>query len=501
MLPHTYDDALHLRRMVSIAKSLAAVPPISAIRMGSVDGGQLVYGGKTAALVTQTSDDVKLRFSTDESFDIQGLPITVKVSQLYGTPDAKIRELKKHEFEITVPFRSDMPKGRSSFAVIANNGQSDGNPAIITVNRSLGLLNRRPKFNVPDEITIVPGQKNEYEIDVTDPEGFEVTLAKHLQTPGELEGKRFIWNCPAGHPTGDFPMTVIASDGCTGSSYSAIQLPLKVQTTIAKLVSDRSEGSVPLTVNFSSADSRDTKAGVVTFHWDFGDGHTSKEPNPTHTFNSAGYHEVRLTVSAGTEVATKTTVINARHNWNKVIDNGWGTKGVFSHVWNVDPDLMAKPSKFGRHKSLQVLVKKRSAIRKPIESKAKIKTPCFVDAEFYRANQVRGSGIEILGAVLGRGVGADGETFSDGFSFSDQRDQFFISDFPAIPANLARLRVYVTPDPNHAGRFVFSGYLNCDGDEVFFRFDNRELANHRVAILGGEWGSQHFTRFQVWTSQ
>ncbi len=56
-------------------------------------------------------------------------------------------------------------------------------------------------------------------------------------------------------------------------------------------------GQAPLTVQFSSHGSYDPNATALTYHWDFGDGHTSNEPNPTHTFTEEGIYEVKLVVT------------------------------------------------------------------------------------------------------------------------------------------------------------------------------------------------------------
>src|SRR5690606_22823357 len=52
---------------------------------------------------------------------------------------------------------------------------------------------------------------------------------------------------------------------------------------VARIESDVTSGPLPLEVQFSSAGSRDPDGTEVTFAWDFGDGATSTEANPTHT--------------------------------------------------------------------------------------------------------------------------------------------------------------------------------------------------------------------------
>jgi MYXO-CTERM domain-containing protein len=57
-------------------------------------------------------------------------------------------------------------------------------------------------------------------------------------------------------------------------------------------------GQAPLQVAFSSAGSSDPDTGqTLTYAWDFKDGNTSTEQNPTHTFATAGSYDVLLTVT------------------------------------------------------------------------------------------------------------------------------------------------------------------------------------------------------------
>ncbi|HVK24026.1 MAG TPA: ThuA domain-containing protein [Actinokineospora sp.] len=60
---------------------------------------------------------------------------------------------------------------------------------------------------------------------------------------------------------------------------------------------DRRSGPAPLTVAFTSAGTRDADGDVLTYRWDFGDGTTSTDPNPTHAFAAAGEYPVTLTVT------------------------------------------------------------------------------------------------------------------------------------------------------------------------------------------------------------
>ena len=75
----------------------------------------------------------------------------------------------------------------------------------------------------------------------------------------------------------------------------------------AGFISDSTSGIAPLTVRFT-----DSSSGTVSsWKWDFGDGMSSGEKNPTHIFSSAGSFPVILTVSgpAGENQTTKTIVV------------------------------------------------------------------------------------------------------------------------------------------------------------------------------------------------
>lgn len=53
------------------------------------------------------------------------------------------------------------------------------------------------------------------------------------------------------------------------------------------------QGAVPLTVTFSDQ----SKGDITSWSWDFGDGKTSSEPQPVHTYTSVGKFAVSLTVT------------------------------------------------------------------------------------------------------------------------------------------------------------------------------------------------------------
>jgi glucose/arabinose dehydrogenase len=67
-------------------------------------------------------------------------------------------------------------------------------------------------------------------------------------------------------------------------------------------------GPNPLTVNFSSNGSSDPEGKTLTYSWNFGDGVTSTQANPSHTYTVAGPYQARLTVSDGVNSTLSTPI-------------------------------------------------------------------------------------------------------------------------------------------------------------------------------------------------
>ena len=69
------------------------------------------------------------------------------------------------------------------------------------------------------------------------------------------------------------------------------------QWPVAVAGADIAGGDIPLSVSFSASGSHDPDGVTLSHAWDFGDGATSAEPNPSHTFTEAGAYVVTLTVT------------------------------------------------------------------------------------------------------------------------------------------------------------------------------------------------------------
>ena len=295
---HNYDDTAHMRNMTDLARHLKTPPPVALVRVLDAKGGRLVYGLKKTVLVHQGSNQtVRLLVSVEDSYDPIGRPLSFQWKVLYGNLKTKIeQEGKSPVYNITVPYDRKLPKGRTAIILTADNGMCRGNPAVINIYRTHGRQNRRPTFTGLRDHTILPGETVKFDIKTVDPDGFPVVLYRWADEVGRIEGHTFSWTCPPDHPDSDEPITVVASDQTCGNGYNSGQAFIRVRSTLAAPSADKVRGPAPLTVRFSAKGSRDKAGPVRAFIWNFDDGHSSREPEPTHVFETPGIYRVRLSV-------------------------------------------------------------------------------------------------------------------------------------------------------------------------------------------------------------
>ncbi|MEV7866164.1 ThuA domain-containing protein [Streptomyces sp. NPDC088124] len=73
------------------------------------------------------------------------------------------------------------------------------------------------------------------------------------------------------------------------------------KSPIAAAKASKTSGTSPLKVTFSSAGTEDPDGDELSYAWDFGDGATSTDANPVHTYRKNGTYTARLTVTDPTE--------------------------------------------------------------------------------------------------------------------------------------------------------------------------------------------------------
>lgn len=95
----------------------------------------------------------------------------------------------------------------------------------------------------------------------------------------------------------------------TGEQHAVLWKP--VSAPVADFTADPISGVYPLTVNFTDQ----STGNITSWEWEFGDGETSTNQNPTHTYEDPGIYTVELTVTGpgGTDTETKADYIVVEH--------------------------------------------------------------------------------------------------------------------------------------------------------------------------------------------
>ncbi len=93
-------------------------------------------------------------------------------------------------------------------------------------------------------------------------------------------------------------LTVTDAGGLEDTTSLTIEVDAANGAPLAFVTATPTTGTAPLLVNFTGNMSIDD-VGIVSYAWDFGDGDTSTEIDPTHTYTAAGMYVATLTVTDG----------------------------------------------------------------------------------------------------------------------------------------------------------------------------------------------------------
>ena len=495
---HNYNESLHMRNMVNMARNMKVAPPIAIMRTIRNKGGEVVYFLKTTILVKQKEfQTIKLTISTEDCYDLQGLPLTFKWKVLYGHKNVQIKKGEKQGYyDITIPYDSGLPRGRTAIALVVNNGYYDSNPAIINIYRDYNKENLRPIFEGLRDVTILPGEKVEFELKGHDPEGRAVKFYQWAGEVGFLKGNKFVWQSPPDCPEKVEKVTIIASDQTSGNSYNSKQVKIEVRSTVAEIKCDHIEGRVPLEVVFSGAGSRDSQGGRLNYFWEFDDGTKSKGKKVKHIFDTPGFYNVKLKVvgpSGSHEVAK---LVHVKHNWSKVLDRGWSNL-IMDNLWESIPENA--PVSLVRFKLLIYDKQKNQSFS--LSTTKDFKPPMFVLIRYKRAKDKSKSetGFDILGTVLGHVSGKSGRQECLWNKNMGQKEILCFARSQRFPRQESILKMYVTKDPKNKNKFRYMGILSNEYGEHFFRMDGQDVQPGKLKILSGNARARfEVYDFKVW---
>jgi hypothetical protein len=121
----------------------------------------------------------------------------------------------------------------------------------------------------------------------------------YLGTPQYTNGKwQVTFFPPLDANIGDYDFQVKFSDGDEESSWAFSSTSLKVKNNLPSVDIETTGSQNSKSVSFSATvTDLENSLSDLTFEWNFGDGTTSSERNPTHPFEKSGLHTVTLTVT------------------------------------------------------------------------------------------------------------------------------------------------------------------------------------------------------------
>ncbi|HSK70547.1 MAG TPA: PKD domain-containing protein, partial [Pyrinomonadaceae bacterium] len=116
-------------------------------------------------------------------------------------------------------------------------------------------------------------------------------------------------------------LTVKDNSNLTGSSSVVITATQAAnQSPVAVAGANVTSGYAPLAVNFTGSGSYDPDGTISSYSWNFGDGTTSTQANPSKTYNNVGNYTATLTVTDNNGASSSSSVqITVQQNPNAVI--------------------------------------------------------------------------------------------------------------------------------------------------------------------------------------
>ena len=189
--------------------------------------------------------------------------------------------------------------GADSFTFLANDGKTDSNKATVTI--TVNSVNDQP---VADNQSVITTQNTSVNITLTASDVDDDLLTYSIVSGpfnGTLNGTApDVTYTPDADYNGADSFTFKAYDGNADSNIAIVSITVTAENNppVAN-ANGPYKGMEGVAVTLNGSGSSDPDGNSLTYVWDFGDGNTSTDQNPTHVYDANGTYIVTLIVNDG----------------------------------------------------------------------------------------------------------------------------------------------------------------------------------------------------------
>jgi 2',3'-cyclic-nucleotide 2'-phosphodiesterase (5'-nucleotidase family)/PKD repeat protein len=193
-----------------------------------------------------------------------------------------------------------------------------GEGRIVDVLNSNNVINSAPVIDLPVEMSFLEDETFSFDVnqvlsDANDAISSLSIMIEGNNISGNVSGTTLTMTAPENYFGQErVKVSVTDSFGASASDSVLITVVPVNDAPIAEFSIEQSgfeQGDNVITLSNASNDNNDPNGLIVSYFWEFGDGTTSTEANPVHTYSSADEFEVKLTVTDN-EGATTTKAEN-----------------------------------------------------------------------------------------------------------------------------------------------------------------------------------------------